>query len=295
MTGAVPPAATSSAVTNPPAITQHPPASTLTTAAITTCSNPFFFFTAFSGLGVVQGCFFFPPSFGCDGNCRLGSSQSPAPPFDSKISFNQKMRWLDVQKHFSFFFFSPLRTAILAVANKHAALSPRHDCLRQPGRTLPANPRCLRTASPVPPPPSIPAPGQRGVLAPGERRKLGLSSICGASSGVVGRCGAGTEPITAVPPPVSSRFISSPLGCWPGEGAGGGNKKKKLFHPQKWSCTELKAVRLKSWQRRGEGGPVPRRAGFWGASLSSQPASRVAVGTVRGQGASALAPSLPSH
>lgn len=45
--------------------------------------------------------------------------------------------------------------------------------------------------------------------------------------------------------------------------------------------TELKAPRLKRWQRREQGG-VPERD--LGASPSSQPASRSAVGTARGQG-----------
>lgn len=102
------------------------------------------FLTEFSELGVVQGWmfFFFLPSFGCDGNCRLRSWQSPALPFDSKISFNQKMQRLDVLKHFSLsLFFFPLRTAILAVANKHTALSPRHDSLNKPAEP------CLRIAA----------------------------------------------------------------------------------------------------------------------------------------------------
>lgn len=155
--------------------------------------------------------FFFFPSFGCDGNCRLRSSWSPAPPFDSKISFNQKMRRLDVQKHFALaLFFSPLRTAILAVANKHAALSPRHGSLRQPCLQIPGHPAAAQH----------PRFREKGILAPGQKRKSGLSWFCGAGSGVAGRCGAGTELIAAVSPPASSRFISSPLGCRPGERRG---------------------------------------------------------------------------
>lgn len=166
--------------------------------------------------------------------------------------------------------FSPLRTAILAVANKHAALSPRHRSLQQ---------HCLQI-------PGHPAAQQKGILAPGQRRKLGLSWVCGAGSGVAGRCGAGTELIAAVSPPASSRFISSPLGCRPGER--GINRKSSFILRNGLApfYTELKAPRLKRWQRREQGG-VPRRE--LGASLSSLSA----VGTERGWGQwlLALAPS----
>lgn len=80
------------------------------------------------------------------------------------------------------------------------------------------------------------------------------------------------------PLPVSFHL---PLDAGPGKK---GINKKALSSSKNGlapSCIELKAARLKSWQRRGEGGPVPR---VWGASLLSQSVPQAAVGTARGQG-----------
>lgn len=78
----------------------------------------------------------------------------------------------------------PLRTAILAVANKHTALSLPHDS-HQASTALPANPGCLRAASPVPsllpgsrgggnpnPTKQKPARKKKRILAPAKRRNI---------------------------------------------------------------------------------------------------------------------------
>lgn len=122
-----------------------------------------------------------------------------------------------------------------------------------------------------------------------------MSSVCGAGSGVAGRCGAGMGLNAAVSPPASSRFISSPFGCWPREG----DIKKSSFILKNGlapSCTELKAARLNSWQRRGEGETVPRRAGF-GVHRAHPNLHPKGWGTARGRRLRDLAlnPLPPSH
>lgn len=99
----------------------------------------------------------------------------------------------------------------------------------------------------------------------------------------------------------SSLFPFHFISPWmPARGGGGGDKKKSSFILKNGlapSCTELKAARLKSWQRKGEGGPVPRRAGFGvhHSHPSPHPEPRWGQRGDKGRRASALAPSLPSH
>lgn len=72
----------------------------------------------------------------------------------------------------------------------------------------------------------------------------------------------GDRPITAVPPPASSRFhFISP---WMLARGGWGIKKSSfiLKNGLAPSCTELEAERLKSWQRRGEGDRSPGGLGL---------------------------------
>lgn len=173
-----------------------------------------------------------------------------------------------MQKHFSlFFFFSlPLKNCHFSCSKQTRRIVPATrlplTSRQNPARESPLPARC----QPRPATTEHPGSQEKGVLAPGKRRKLGSSWVCGAGSGVAGRCGAGTEPIAAVSPPASSRFISSPLGCRPGERGGDKKEKKKssfiLKNGLAPSCTELKAARLKSWQRRGERRPVPGGPGF---------------------------------
>lgn len=149
-----------------------------------------------------------PCSFGCIGNCSSGSSQVPNSTTRQQNLVESKRCSQEMCRNHLFFFsffFPPLRTAILAEANKHSASSATTGPPTTSSRHLPTVPT-----------PHIPHPMGKGM---GREQLPVLAAVWWVD--------VERGQLAAVPPPAPSRFISSPLGSQPR------GKKKKLFYPQK--------------------------------------------------------------